>query len=73
MALDLSTSKDEVKMKTLLVLFIVLYFYSSIIRGDDSDYGCCPCEYQANEDSWDLKPLNPYSDTVIVTDPYGQE
>jgi hypothetical protein len=60
-------------MKPFLLLFIVLYFYSSILRGDGYDYSCCPCGQESSEDSWDHRPVNPYEDTVIITDPYGQE
>lgn len=56
-------------MKTAVILFILLYFISAKSWDELEETSYTPC---ATSDSWDLKPLNPYADTVIVVDPYAE-
>jgi hypothetical protein len=55
-------------MKAVAVIVLLLYFISARSWDDYEDMPD-PC----SQDSWDLKPLNPYGDTVIITDPYARD
>ena len=54
-------------MKAALLLFLVFYFLSASSRDTDC---YCPCK-EDNEDHWEVPQVNPYEDTIIVTDPYA--
>lgn len=62
-------------MKKIWAIFLmyVIPFSRADVSFWDRDK---PCEVRNYEDSepeiyhWDLKPLNPYEDTEIITDPY---
>jgi hypothetical protein len=56
-----------VDFKTFVLLFILFYFATA--RSWD-DYEPCSCP---DIQSWEVPQVNPYEDTIIVPDPYGED
>jgi hypothetical protein len=65
---DLTPSR--IGMFKAIIFMFVLLFFLSVARSWDDEECECSCN-QPEHISWDVKPINPYIDTVIVTDPYS--
>jgi len=58
-------------MKTIIVLLVLFYFISARSREEYNYQEPDPCS-GAEHISWDVNQINPYENTVIIIDPYGE-
>lgn len=49
-----------------LVILVILFYFATAKSYDDYEPCSCP-----EGISWEVNQINPYADTVIVPDPYG--